>query len=205
MNVSISYIGNLALNSFVFLILIAVYSYVMKMEDIGCACSDHPNKEFIKQFSVVALISLLVLIFLPPDFVADSFGSLMAGLFAVVKFIFYMICIVYFYMILDYTRYLVNEKCKCSEDIRRELIMAGSIVEIALMLMVLLVIMILPLLFNSVTYIIQNFDNVEKGLGNAVQTPYKSLKKLPSKFKKATSMTSKFASRSMKSMKGMKK
>lgn len=160
MNVSIAYIGNLALNSFVLLILLAVYSYVMKMEEIGCACSEHPNKEFIKQFSIVALVVLVVLILVPPNFVADRFGNLMVGLFAIVKFIFYMICIVYFYMILDYTRYLVNEKCKCSEDMRRELIMAGSIVEIALMVMVLLVIMILPLLFNSVTYIIQNFDNV---------------------------------------------
>ena len=201
MNVSISYIGNMALNSFVFLILIAVYSYVIKLEDVGCACSEHPNKEFIKQFSILAFIVLLVLIFLPPNFVADTFGNLIAGLFTVVKFIFYMICIVYFYMILDYTRYLVNEKCKCSEDIRRELIMAGSIVEISLMVMVLLVIMILPLLFNSVTYILQNFDSAEKGLGDAVKKPFKSIKNLPSKFKKASAMTSKFASRSMRSMK----
>ena len=86
-------------------------------------------------------------------------------------------------MIIDYTRYLVNEKCKCSEDVRREFVMAGSIVEISLLLLILLVVMLLPIIFNSMSFIMGNAKSYENELSTVMKNPYKSFKSIPSKIK----------------------
>lgn len=186
--ISTGYIGNVVLNLFILILLIGVYSYLDKMEAMGCACSQHKNREFIKIFTIFAFVFLAAIIFIPPSFIGDTFGHTVAGIFVFVKFIFYIVCIVYFYMILDYTRFLINEKCKCSEDIRRELIMAGSIVEISLMVLVLLVIIILPVLFNSITFVIQNADEYDKNLTGAFRRPLKTIKSLPNNMKNTGKM-----------------
>jgi len=207
-SITIGYIGNFILNLFVFFLLLAVYSYIEKLENIGCACSVHPNRDFIKGYSIFAMMFLLVVTVIPPTFIIDQFGHIVASIFTFVKFVFYIICIVFFYMILDYTRFLVNEKCKCSDDMRRELIMAGSIVEISLMLLVLLVIIILPIIFNSITFVFKQASSVgtyEKELSMAVLDPVASVKKIPSRVKGATKMFSKFTNKSIKSLKGSKK
>jgi uncharacterized membrane protein len=179
----VGYIANVVLNLFVFLLLLAVYSYIVKLENISCACAQHPNKDFIKNFSLFALVFLGIITFVPMGTIISTFGTTVAGLFAFVKFIFYIVCIVYFYMILDYTRYLVNEKCKCSDDYRRSLIMAGSVIEIIILFLILLVIIILPIIFNSVSVIVRNMDGLEKELSTAVRNPYESVKKIPKELK----------------------
>lgn len=184
-NISFAYISNIFLNLSVFFLLIAAYTYVIKLENIGCVCSVHPNRDFIKHFSVFAFISLILITFVPTSLIISSFGKQIALLYTLLKLVFYIICIVYFFMIIDYTRFLVNEKCKCSEDMRRELIMAGSIIEVILLLLTLFVVIILPLTVNSVLYILENVDSYEKSLSKDLKTPFKSLKSVPSKLKKA--------------------
>ena len=185
---TVGYIGNVILNLFVFLLLIAVYSYILKLEDTACACARHPNRDFIKQFSLFALVFLLIVTFLPMSYIIKTFGKVIAGIFAFVKFVFYIVCIVYFYMILDYTRYLINEKCKCSEDYRRGLIMAGSIIEIVILFLILLVIIILPILLNSIATIVQNMDGLETKVESAVRNPYQSIKNIPKSVNTASKM-----------------
>lgn len=204
-SISVGYIGQVVLNLFVFLLLIAIYTYIDKLEKTGCACAVHPNRNFIKGFSVFALIILSITALIPMSWIINNFGYMTAGLFAFVKFIFYIVCIVFFFMTLEYTRYLVNEKCKCSEDYRRELIMAGSIVEISILLLVFLVIIILPIVFNSVTVIVQNMDTFEKEVSTSVRNPYKSIKSIPSKLKTVTKMVSKIGSKSKQGLKKMTK
>lgn len=190
-NISVGYIGNIILNLFIFVLLLVVYSYISNLETIGCVCSVHPNRDFIKTFSIVAFVVLIFIGFIPTSVVAETFGKPVAMLFVFIKLMFYIICIVYFYMIIDYTRFLVNEKCKCSDDIRRELIMAGSIIEIVLMFVSLLVIIILPIVVNSVVHITQNMDQFEKEINQDMKSPYKSLKRLPSELKRAAKVPSK--------------
>jgi hypothetical protein len=197
-SLSTGYIGQVMINLLIFLLLLAVYTYLIKLENIGCRCSAHPNKEFIKQFSLVALIYLSIIIFIPMSYVIKYFGTVIAGLFAFLTFVFYIMCIVYFYLTIDYTRYLVNEKCKCSEDIRRELILAGSIIEFSMIFLILLVIIILPIIFNSVSIIVKNMGNVEEEISTVVRNPYKSMRNIPSKLKKATNIVSKIGSQSKK-------
>ena len=184
-NISFAYLSNIFLNLFVFFLLIAAYTYVIKLENIGCACSVHPNRDFIKIFSIIAFVFLIFITFIPTSVVLQMFGEQIALLYTLLKMAFYIICIVYFFMIIDYTRFLVNEKCKCSEDIRRELIMAGSIIEVILMLLTLFVVIILPLTVNSVLFILENADTYEKSMSKDLKTPFKSLKGVSAKLKKA--------------------
>ena len=184
-NISFAYLSNIFLNLFVFFLLIAAYTYVIKLENIGCVCSVHPNRDFIKIFSIIAFVFLIFITFIPTSVVLQMFGEQIAILYTLLKMAFYIICIVYFFMIIDYTRFLVNEKCKCSEDIRRELIMAGSIIEVILMLLTLFVVIILPLTVNSVLFILENADTYEKSMSKDLKTPFKSLKGVSAKLKKA--------------------
>lgn len=199
-SISAGYIGNVILNLFVFLLLIAVYTYIDKLEQTGCACAIHPNRDFIKHFSIFALIMLAIITFIPMSSIISTFGELVAGLFALVKFVFYIVCIVYFFMTLEYTRYLVNEKCKCSDDYRRELIMAGSIVEISILLLTFMVIIILPIILNSVSIVVNNMDGIEKEVATTVRNPYKTIKTIPSKLSKVTKMVSNIGKQSKKGL-----
>lgn len=202
---SSGYIGQVIVNLLIVFLLLAVYTYIIKLENIGCACANHPNKQFIKQFSLVALIYLGLVTFVPMTYVIEYFGNVIAGLFAFITFVFYILCIVYFYLTIEYTRYLVNEKCKCSQDIRRELIMAGSVVEFSIIFLILLVIIILPIIFNSISIIVQNMGTVEEEVSTAVRNPYESIKRIPTKLKKATRIVSNIGSQSKKGFKKMMK
>jgi hypothetical protein len=205
MDITPGYIGQVILNLLIFLLLLAVYTYIIKLETIGCICANHPNKNFIKQFSIVALIYLGLVTFVPMTAIMQSFGTTVAALFAFITFIFYIMCVVYFYLTIEYTRYLVNEKCKCSEDMRRELIMAGSVIEFSIIFLILLVIIILPIVFNSISIIVQNMGNVESEVSTAVRNPYASMKTIPSKLRTASSIVTKIGKQSTKGFKKMGK
>lgn len=195
---SLEYIGNIVLNSFIFFLLLAVYSYIEKIENNGCVCADHPNKDFIKKFSIIIMVFLAVVIFIPTSLVMKKLGSVVAGIYTFVKFVFYILCIVYFYITIDYIRFLVNEKCKCSEDIRRELIMGGSIIEITLFLLVLFTIIILPLLFNSFLMISNNLNKYNDEFSTIVKNPIKTVKSIPSKLKSTSKSLSNVIKKSKK-------
>ena len=38
------------------ILLIIIYAYLYKLENIGCECAEHPNKEFIKIWKYVNCI-----------------------------------------------------------------------------------------------------------------------------------------------------
>jgi predicted PurR-regulated permease PerM len=106
-------------------------------------------------------------------------------------------------MILDYVRYLVNEKCKCSDDYRRSLIMAGAVVEMVILFLILLVIIIMPIIFNSVSVVVRNMDSFEKDVSSAMRTPYDSLKKVPKELNNMSAMLSNIGKQSKKGFKKM--
>lgn len=178
---SIGFIGSVILNFLIFLLLIAAYTYIVKLEQTGCKCAEHGNQKFIKNFSLFAIGFLFIITFIPIDAIINSLGPIVAGLFALITFIFYIMCVVYFFMVLNYTRYLVNEKCKCSEDIRRDIIMIGSVIEIVLIMLILLTALILPILLASVSVIVNNMDTVQRDLSEGIRHPVESLRKIPSK------------------------
>lgn len=174
-------VSNFALNFFVLIFFAIIYSYLYHLENIGCECSLHPYKEIIKQFTIYAFIFVIFVSVIPTGMVSKYFGNTIGIIYVMIKLMFYMSCIIYFYMILEYTRFLVNEKCKCSDDIRREIITAGSILEIIIMLFSILIVVIIPILFGSLTYIAKNYKNLERELSTSMRSPIKAATKIPSK------------------------
>ena len=57
------------------LLLIIIWSYIYKLENIGCACSEHSNKEFIKNFTIIALVYFFITAFIPMKTIAKNMGN----------------------------------------------------------------------------------------------------------------------------------
>lgn len=174
-------ISNIALNFFVLIFFVIIYSYMYHLEKIGCECATHPYQDIIKIFTIYAFVFVILITLVPTTVITKNFGNTAAILYVTVKLLFYISCIIYFYMILEYTRFLVNEKCKCSNDIRREIITAGAILEIIIMLFALLIVIIIPIVFGSLVYISRNYQKLEKELSSSMTSPLRAASKIPSK------------------------
>jgi len=113
-------------------LLILTYTYIDKLEKIGCACADHPYRNFIKKYCLFAIAFILLSILFPPALAGRVLGLGLGTVYMLVKVLFGIASIVFFVLALIYVRYLMREKCKCSEDIRREVLYVWSIVEIVI-------------------------------------------------------------------------
>lgn len=166
------------------LLLGLTYSYLEKLEKIGCVCAEHPYRKFIKTFTLVAIVYLLVTMVFPPDVIGRS-GF--AGVFAVISAVFAFTFIVYLVMAIMYVRYLQKEKCKCSEDLRREILYFVSILEL-LILFTTVIILFLAGVASSAVLLTLNTVKGAKSYENAVistvRDPVEAVKKFPGKLGK---------------------
>lgn len=200
MNFNIAYIIKLLYSLLVVILLALVYSYITSLESKGCACAMTPNVGFIKGFTLFAIIYLLLTAFVPESSLRETFGNNLVILYKYVDLIFILVFIYYLYVVFRYTRYLVDEKCKCSADMRREIIMIGSIIE--LILLVILFILgvvttaILTVLFSVVKSVEENTD-VARG---AIRDPIGSISKVPKALKKEISDISSYVSKTGKEL-----
>lgn len=197
----VNFIVNVILNFLTVLLYVASYMYIVNLEEKGCKCAEHRNRSFIKNFSLFAIVYLLITMVIPTGFITNTFGPIVAILYSVVQLIFLVTSIVYFFMALDYTRYLINEKCKCSEDIRREIIMIGSVIEIFFILLLLLSLLIIPVIFAAITTALKNMDKTEGALREAITDPVKSLRKVPNRLGKTTESINKLLKTTTKGVK----
>jgi len=202
---NIGYIGGLILNILVFILLLLIYTYIVKLENIGCACSEHPNKSFIKTFTLISVLFLLFTSFVSLHYVYENIGEAVAILFFILTMIFYVVFIVYIYLTFEYTRYLINEKCKCSEDWRREVIMIGTMIEFILFFVLLLTGIIIPVLIEAVISVLSKADSFRKDVKETIYNPIQSLNKVPSKLKKSVSRVSSFLKKSSRDLKKLSK
>jgi len=179
-----TYIANFIVNLFIFILLACCYTYIQKLEDEGCKCvlpNYYANIAFIKNFSIFALIFLIFVMIIPPGTIlADLFGKHITGLYLLIIFIFYIVFIIWIYLTMMYTRKLIVEKCKCSEDIRRELIFAGTTIEMVLILLLLLTTIVLPIVISSVSVFFNNAKNIANKVETNLKNPVKGIKNIPS-------------------------
>lgn len=194
------YIGGLVINLLIFVLITITYLYVNKLENIGCDCSNTPERTFIKTYSIISLAFLLITAFVSIDVIREMFGSSIAMLYAILIIVFYLIFIYYIYSTFIYVRFLINEKCKCSEDISREIIMIGSFIEILLFFVSLLTGIIIPVLTNSLSLVLEKVGSVEDELKEDIYNPISSLKKTPGKLMKSSRDVSKFLKKSSKDL-----
>lgn len=199
--INMRYIGGLIINLLIFVLITIIYLYTNKLEQIGCDCSNNPDRNFIKVYSIVALVFLLFTAFVSIEMVGKMLGSVIAMLYSLLIVVFYLIFIYYIYTTFTYVRYLINEKCKCSEDISREIIMVGTFIELILFFVTILTMIIIPVLTNSVSYVISNIENVEKDIKSDIYNPVSSLSKSPKRLMKSSKDIGKFLSKSSKDLK----
>ena len=111
-------------------VLALTYTYIDKLEKTGCACSEHKYRKFIKNYPLFAIAYIAIMMFIPPTALVNAFGSVGFWVFTVFKVLVGVATIAFFIMAIMYTRYLMKEKCKCSEDMRREILFIYSIFEL---------------------------------------------------------------------------
>jgi hypothetical protein len=200
------YIGNFIIHLFMFILLISVYTYIQKLEKSGCMVEcdvKYPYVKFIKQFSIFALGFILFVMLVPPGTIlADIFGPKITTVYTFVIVMFYLVFGLYLWMTMTYTRLLITEKCKCSEDIRRELIFAGATIEMILLVLVILTVIIIPIILSTITIFFDNIGDVSSKIQSNLKNPAKGIKEVP---KNALGVLKGVKSIARKSLKGVKK
>ena len=165
-------IGMIVLRLVIAILFLITYLYIEKLEQIGCECAEHPNKNFVKNFSLFGVVySIVGIIMSFTGSVNQTLSLILAG----IETVFLIVVGFYFYFTIDYIRYLINEKCKCSEDLRRELIMWGSIIELLCIVVVFLVAMVIPVVSNATLTAVESIPETKKGISKALNDPVGSL------------------------------
>ena len=183
------YIANFVINLFIFILLLSVYTYIEKLEKVGnCECAyEYKHLAFIKSFSIFALIFIVFIMFVPPGtLLVDIFGKEITSVYLLVIFIFYIVFAVYLYMTMSYTRMLITKKCECSEDIRREIIFAGSTIEMILIVLMILTLFVFPFILSGLTIFFKNIKTASKQIESNLKDPLKGVKNIPSQISKVT-------------------
>jgi len=178
-DLSFSYIIKFIYSILTIILLVFVYTYLTSLEAKGCACAMTPNTAFIKGFTLFAIIYLIFTGLISDAMIEETFGPGIAVLHNVIYFVFTIVFIYYLYLVFQYTRYLVNEKCKCSVDIRREIIMIGSLIEFALIFILFLLHIIVFVIFNSLFTIVKGFSDDSGKITDVIRDPVGSITKVP--------------------------
>jgi len=98
-----------------------------------------------------------------------------------VDLIFILVFIYYLYEVFKYTRYLVTEKCKCSVDSRREIIMIGSVIEFILIFVLFLLHIIIFVIFSTIFNVVKSVNDGVDELHETIKDPISSISKVPSR------------------------
>lgn len=129
-------------------LLAMTYTYIDKLEKTGCACAEHPYKKYIKGYTIFAIVFLLINMVFPPALAAKTLGVSVGRIYGLITIPYYIATVAFFIMALIYVRYLIKEKCKCSEDVRRDVLYIWAILEIVL-ISALFIIPLLGFLING--------------------------------------------------------
>jgi predicted PurR-regulated permease PerM len=135
---------------------------------------------------MVALVYFFITAFIPMKTIAKSMGIGVVQLLAFGTFIFFLAFVVYIYYAFDYVRYLMNEKCKCSEDLRRDIIAIGTMISLFLFMVLLFTIIIIPILISTLTNLIVKIQDFESEVEEVIKNPVKSLSNTPGRLFKST-------------------
>lgn len=176
----------------VIILMVITYTYIQKLEQIQCQCSVHPYRTYIKNYIVFAVIFLLFTMFITPAMMARWFGMSFAAVFLVAEIMFTLGTFVFLIYALQYVRYLMREKCKCSEDVRREVLYVWSILQIILISINFILPWLVGIAMSGFGVVLTGSKQFVKGAPSAMReasmTPLKSFKRLPASLKKTGKM-----------------
>ena len=197
---NLSFYSSVIIQMIFAILLIIIYAYLYKLENIGCECSEHPNKDFIKNFTLIALVYFLITSFVSLSSITKSMGSIVVQLLAIGTFVFFLIFVVYIYYAFDYVRYLTNEKCKCSEDMSRDIIAIGTMISLFLFITLLFTVIIIPILISTLSQLIGKLEMFGEEVENTIRDPLQTIKKTPGRISKSVSDIGNFVSKSANKM-----
>lgn len=177
------FISRLVYSIITLLLLIVTYSYIDSLEKKGCKCALPSNINFVKNYTIFAIFYFLFTAFVPHSFIIENFGTSVSIFATFLDLIFNLVFIYYIYEVFKYTRSLVNEKCKCSVDYRREIIMTGAIIEFILIFLVFLSNIIIVVGLGVAFLTVQSINEGAEDLSNAIHDPIGSLSNIPDRIK----------------------
>jgi len=198
---SLEFLANFLFKFLILILFVLTFTYIQKLENIGCVCSEHEYRNFIKTFSVMAIVYYGIFMFVSAGTINNTLGKELMVLYNIIDVVFLITTLFYFYYTIVYVRYLVNEKCKCSEDLRREIIMWSSIIEMFLLVLVVIVALILPVIGSVTSSVLDNASSTKDQLKRTIIDPIGSLKSSPSKIKSAFQNSAKILKNSSTSLK----
>jgi hypothetical protein len=179
----LSYITKVFYSVITIILLVVIYTYIVSLENKGCKCALPPNINFIKGFTIFSIIYLLFTGLVSEQVIKDNFGVNIVIINKFVDLIFALVFIYYLYEVFVYTRRLVNEKCKCSVDKRREIIMIGSIIEFVLIFILFIVGIIISVVFGVIFNVVKNVEDGSSDLKGVIRDPIGSISKIPKKIR----------------------
>ena len=182
-NFGISYIGKILYSVITIILLIVIYSYITSLEEKGCKCALPPNINFIKGFTIFSIIYLLFTGLVSEQTISDNFGDNVVLINKFIDLIFALVFIYYLYEVFRYTRALVNEKCKCSVDSRREIIMIGAVIEFILIFILFIFHIIVGFALSAMFNVVQAVKDGSSDLKGVIRDPIGSISKVPGKIK----------------------
>ena len=169
------------------IMLLVVYTYIDKLERIQCKCAEHPSRNFIKYYIIFAIVFLLVNAVLPPNKMTGQLGQVYGFVYAIVMILFSVATFVFYVFAMQYARYLMIEKCKCSEDTRREVMYVWSILMLVLYAVLVIIPIIVVLGQSGVALVMSTGRDAAKKMTNltmeATVNPIKSLRRVPGSLK----------------------
>jgi hypothetical protein len=171
----IFYVLNFLMGLFGLFMIGLTYTYIDKMEKTGCACAEYKYRKFIKVWTVIAFFVVAVIMFVPVKLVHD-FNKQLGQAYVLFHFLFVAVHIVYLIMCLMYINHLVREKCKCSDDSRRELLYIWFIFRAILLLALVVLPLFIKLGMTSIAEIEKSGDSIMK---SSTVPSTKDFKKIP--------------------------
>jgi hypothetical protein len=179
----LSYIAKVFYSVITVILLVVIYTYIVSLENKGCKCALPPNINFIKGFTLFSIIYLLFTGLISEQTIKDNFGVNIVIINKFVDLIFALVFIYYLYEVFIYTRRLVNEKCKCSVDKRREIIMIGTIIEFVLIFILFIIGIIISVVFGVIFNVVKNIEDGSSELKGVIRNPLGSISKIPKKIR----------------------
>tara|TARA_Y100000389_G_scaffold203734_1_gene253224 strand:- start:444 stop:1073 length:630 start_codon:yes stop_codon:yes gene_type:complete len=195
---NLSFYGSLIIQMIFVILLVIIYAYLHKLENIGCECSEHPNKDFIKNFTIIALVYFFITAFISLKSIAKNMGGVVVQLLAIATFVFFLLFVVYIYYAFDYVRYLTNEKCKCSEDMSRDVIAVGTMISLFLFLTLLFTIIIIPILIITLSNLLDKIEDFESEVEQTIRNPMRTFKSTPDRIARSAKEIGSFVKKSAK-------
>jgi len=171
-------------------LMITTYMYILKLERIQCACSDHPYRNYIKNYILFAIAFLFFTMFITPAAAVKMFGQTFGVVYSVAQVLYGFATFIFFIYALQYVRFLMKEKCKCSEDVRREVLYVWSMAEIIIISVLFILPWISKIALSSLGVVMNaTKELIQKepaAMREAAINPLKSLRKLPASLKKTS-------------------